>query len=74
MTTEWLTRAEAAVWFASQGVPTLTERKLRRLAGDGEGPTVYREGKTPYYRLAELPDWLRQHRMVPDRTGRKGIG
>lgn len=68
--TEWVNREQAAAWFASQGVPTLTERKLRRMAEAGEGPTVYKEGRTPYYKLAELPGWLREHWMQPDRTGR----
>ena len=68
---EWLSRPAAAAWFAERGVVTLTERKLRRMAELGEGPPVWKEGRTPYYRPQDLADWLTAVWMVPDRAGRK---
>ena len=66
---KWLTRTAAAAWFLEQGIPTLNERRLRRLATEGGGPQFWREGRSPYYRLTDLEDWLELH-LTLDLRGR----
>ena len=38
-------------------IPCPTSR-LKRWRTEGKGPTCYRPGKTPWYRLADVLDWI----------------
>lgn len=60
--TEWLTRAEAATYLTSIGVP-IKERTLAKLAEDensGKGPAYTRSGwRTVRYEKTDLDVWAK---------------
>lgn len=53
-----LSRAEAARWFADQGITHIGVEYLEKAAARGQGPEQFRVGKYVYYSRAALEAWL----------------
>lgn len=66
---EFLSREEAAQWFAARGVE-VTVGYLEKLATRGQGPAYFTLARRVYYRPQDLQAWLDQE-MRPVTRGRK---
>lgn len=66
---DFLSRAQAAAWFARKGLTHLTPQALAKLAWRGAGPAYKRLGKHAYYLPADLDAWLKAEMKTPEGCG-----
>jgi hypothetical protein len=61
----WLSRSQAAAWFAGRGLTHVTVPALAKLAWRGAGPRYKRLGKHAYYLPENLDAWLKAEMKEP---------